>query len=415
MKHKEIFNKEYERLTELYSGEYHSPDTRILSRFYGERMILRECELYPRYLAFLGRVREVAAQKGEHIFPKGTAGSSLIAYLLGATDINPLPLHEYCPRCRTARFTGAGTPFDGAPKKCSCGEDIVLEGHGIPFEANLKCALAGQIELGVSHSFFDEAKRMIYDEMWDKAIVTLRNGDAVPTWFCFLDRDENDDGDFILNGNSELYASLPRITLVPDQRLDRYRELERATDFPMKDIGFREKSLVFFNLMEGEGKGVSLFENAFMQELWRTLQPQSYYDVLKLIGFAHATNLWRDNAEILYDNHKMSLREIPAYREELYGMICERLRAEGIYETGLAYEVMERAKLGYYARHGGVDEDTALSLLRIGFDTDFVFLLEKINYMFPKAHGVAYLRDAIALNFYKLKFHKEYSEIMLQK
>jgi len=70
---------------------------------------------------------------------------------------------------------------------------------------------------------------------------------------------------------------------------------------------------------------------------------------------------------------------------------------------------------GYYARIGGIDEDTMLALLELGFDIDFIYFLSDINYMFPKAHGIAYLREAIAMMFYKTKFNKEYNEIMLVK
>lgn len=415
MKHKELFDKAYERLVELYSGEYHSPDAKVLSRFYGEKMILQESELYMRYLDFFGRVREVAERKGEHIWVRGTAGSSFIAYLLGATDINPLQRHEYCPHCRITTFTGEGTPFDRAPKKCPCGEDIVVDGHNIPFESNLKSVLSGYIQIGVSYEFFEEAKRMIYDEMWDKAIITLRNGDIAPTWFCFLDREENDDGDYMLNGNSELFGDLPRITLVPNKTLDKYREIEKATGFKMKDIGYHEHSFVYLDFIEDANiQGIPHFDNDFMREIWDTVKPQSYDDLLKLIGFAHATNVLRDNGEIFFDDHRMSLREIPAYREDLYDMICEKLRQKGIYETGFAYEIMEKARRGYYERSGGVEDDTMSMLLNLGFDMDFIFFLEKINYMFSKAHGVAYLREAISMMFYKIKFNKEYNEIMLE-
>jgi len=46
---------------------------------------------------------------------------------------------------------------------------------------------------------------------------------------------------------------------------------------------------------------------------------------------------------------------------------------------------------------------------------DFIYFLSNINYMFPKAHGIAYLREAITMMFYKTKFNKEYNEIMLEK
>ena len=405
-----VWTKAYNRLIELY-GE--TADIRMINRFYSEKRILLSCELYMHYLEFFGRLREYATQKGEHIFVRGTAGSSFVAYLLGATDINPLPRHSYCPHCHKVIFMAEGSPFDSITGKCSCGEELVIDGHGVPFESNIKYAIAEKIQLGVSHSFFDEAKRMICDEMWDKAIITLHDRAIAPTRFCFLDREDNDDGDYALSGNSELFSDLPHITLVPVAMLDKYRELERKTGFKIKDIGYREQSLAFEGFMECSVAKIPHFDNSFMRNILKTVEPQSYGELLKLIGFSLSTNVWNDNAEILFDDRRMSLREIPAYREELYSMICDRLYQKGIYDGGFAYEIMERVRLGDYTRKGGIDDASLFALCHLGFDNDFICFLEKINYMFPKAHGVAYLREAIAMMFYKMQFGKEYDEIML--
>jgi len=415
MKNKQLFEKAYSRLLELYGGEYAAPNITILSRFYREKMILGESDLYMRYLDLLCRIREVASQKGEHIFVRGATGSSFIAYLLGVTDINPLPRHEYCPHCHTTKFVGTGTPFDKAPIKCSCGTEIETDGHNLPFESNLKNILTERIQFCVSHTFFDEAKAKIRDELRDKSIVSLKDGDVSPIWFCILDKETNECGDYILNGNREIFANFPRITLVPDSTLDKYRELEKATGFKMNDIGFDEQSLAFFHFMECDIQGIPNFDNDFIKGIWNTIKPQSYDDLLKLIGFAHSTNVWKNNADVLFHEHKLSLHEIPAFREDLYEMICERLYKKGIYDEGFAYEVADKTMRGYYARTGGVDEDTMLALLELGFDIDFIYFLSDINYMFPKAHGLAYLREAIAMMFYKTKFNKEYNEIMLVK
>ena len=415
MKYKQLFEKAYSRLNELYGGEYSTPDVIILSRFYREKMILGESELYMRYLDFLGKVRARAEEKGEHIFVRGTAGSSFMAYLLGATDINPLPRHVYCPHCHhhQIQFDGNETPFHDC-EKCSCGAEPITDGHNIPFESNIKSVLSGYIQLSVSYAFFEEVESMIRDEMWDQAIITLRNGEHSPTWFCFQDKEKNEDGNYILNGNREIFSKLPRIILVPDKMLDKYRELERATGFKMKDIGVSERSNAYFQFMEGNIDGVPYFNNTYMKDVWEKVKPLSYDDLLKLIGFANSTNVWRENAEWIYDDHKMALRDIPAYREDLFQMIAEHLYKKGVYDTGLAYEVTEKARKGYYAEIGGMDEDTMLALLNIDIDLDYIFFLEKVNYMFPKAHGVAYLREAIAMMYYKLKYNKEYNEIMLE-
>ena len=79
MKYKQLFEKAYSRLFEIYNGEHNTPDNIILSRFYREKAILGESELYMRYLDLLSRLREVASQKGEHILVRGTAGASFVA------------------------------------------------------------------------------------------------------------------------------------------------------------------------------------------------------------------------------------------------------------------------------------------------------------------------------------------------
>ena len=415
MNHKQLLNRAYDRLIEIYGGDQAFIEVSFLNRFYQEKMILKECELYTRYLGLLGKVRQIAEEKGEHIFVRGTAGSSLIAYLLGATDINPLPRHDYCPKCHCVKFKGEYIPFDKDDVKCSCGADPIADGFNIPFESNLKSVLSGYIQLTVSYAFFDEVEQMIRDEMLDQAIITLRNDDLSPTWFCFQDEEQNEDGNYRLNGNSELFSKLPRITLVPYKLLDKYRELEKATGFKMKDISTEEYSEAYYRFMEGNIEGISIFDNDFMRELWKTLKPQSYDDMLKMIGFANSTNVWRDNAEDAYNDHRLSLREIPAFREDLFGFISAQLYKKGIYDTGLAYEVTEKARQGYYERVGGMDEDTMLALLNLDIDIEYIFFLEKVNYMFPKAHGVAYLREAIRMMFYKNNFNQEYNKIILGK
>jgi DNA polymerase III alpha subunit (gram-positive type) len=370
MTEKGILNKAYKRIFEIYGDE---PDVKIISRFYSEKKYLQESELYIRYLELFGRIKEVAEQKGEHVCVRGTAGSSFVAYLLGATEINPLD---------------------------------------IPFESNIKSVLRSHIQLCVSYEFFDEAKRMIYDEMWDKAIVVLRNEAISPTWLCFLDREENDDGEYMLSGNSELFDALPRITLVPWKLLDKYRELERATGVKMENLGNEDVVDAFIALISGNVDGIPNMDSKFMKEIIEFTKPKSYEDLLRLIGFAHGTGVWNENGEIFFDNRRMPLHEIPAYREDVYEMICEKLFKKGIYDTGFAYEVMEKARQGYYARKGEVDQSTADALLSLGFDLDFVFFLEKINYMFPRAHGAAYLKDAINLMWYKINFEKEFDKVM---
>ena len=106
----QILEKAYSRMTALYGNKdtrywNHSPSVRILNRFYYEKQFLECNELYLRYLELVGKMRTTAREMGEHLVVKGTAATSFIGYLLGATDINPLNFHEYCPQCKFVSFT----------------------------------------------------------------------------------------------------------------------------------------------------------------------------------------------------------------------------------------------------------------------------------------------------------------------
>jgi DNA polymerase III subunit alpha, Gram-positive type len=72
---------------------------------------------------------------------RGSVGSSLVATMLGITEVNPLPAHYICQKCKTAIFEEEGVAlgatyssgYDLPDKKCSCGEMMSKEGQDMPF------------------------------------------------------------------------------------------------------------------------------------------------------------------------------------------------------------------------------------------------------------------------------------------
>ena len=362
MTSEEIWDKAYKRIFELY-GE--NPDLNIVNRFLSEKVALAHFGVAEYFEELAGICQESIEKYNEKLVVKNTVCSCFTAYLLGASEINPLPPHYCCETCKRVEWTDeADCIFDMlGTRRCECGAEMRVDGYDIPWETYLPYA------------------------------QKLKNKDPVPENY------------------KDLFESLTKkhfqwSLLGAAQAVNL---LGQATGVHPEEIDLSDRE-VKYRLLGGDFSCMPPKLAAFIKQAYTVVQPSSYHELLKLIGMAHGTQTWRNNAEDLLMG-KCRLADIPATRDEIFILICDAMREHGVYDTGFAYDVANKVRKGFYAENG-MDGYTIDMLKSLGFDDWFASYLLGVRYMSTKALSILELRYIILLTYFNIYYRKDYEEVL---
>lgn len=377
------------RLSERYAENM---PVEILNRFLSERAEWREADAIIHF-DIMRRILRKAQELGEYAYSRYAVGSSFVAYLMGATSVNPLPPHYYCPKCQRVEFHyDVSCGWDLPEKQCQCGTAYIRDGHNIPYEV-LRSAVRFRTvaNLCVSERMYPIALELIRQYFPGQKIVFFPTKDEdEPQPLIVLDKGNSDyvDGEYIsLRENRMKLVDRPCITILKDKTLDSLRDYSASAEIFSPNI--------LEDFIHGDKAEIPGFNGEIAESLFQLAPPNTFHDLLQIYGIAHSDGLWEAATKMLVLNG-VPIADVIAFRDDVFAHIQRKVRRAGLQGSGFAHDVMEKARKGiYYARKQRVSSDVELRALEM--DEWFINCLGKTKYLPSKAQGVECLKLALLL------------------
>ena len=413
-------------------------------------------------------------EDGYLVGSRGSVGSSLVAFFVGITEVNPLPPHYRCPACFYTRFVDDGSVECGVDLPdlpCPrCGHRLVRDGYDIPFETFLgfEGDKVPDIDLNFSGEYQARAHQCV-EEIFGKehvfragTINTLAEASAIgmvknyaekngihfskgellrlarglagvkrttgqhPGGLMVIPR-EHDVHDFTpLNypankGESGIITThfdyhsiserLVKLDILGHDDPTMIKVLEDMTGHRALESALDDRETMrLFSGVEPLGVtpdairsavgtyGIPEFGTRFVRQMLEVTRPQSFGELVRISGLSHGTDVWLNNAQDLIENGVASLNEVIATRDNIMTFLIHK----GM-DKKQAFRIMENVRKGK-----GLTGDEVEIMRGHGIPEWYVNSCQKIKYMFPRAHAVAYVMMAFRIAYYKVYYPMQF-------
>lgn len=399
---------------------------------------------------------------------RGSVGSSLVAFLTGITEVNPLPPHYRCPQCRKTIFgdeTLYGCGADMPQSHCyQCGELLIKDGFNIPFEvflgfegdkvpdidlnfsgeyqtqaqkytealfgaqnvfkAGTISTLADKTAFGFVKNYFADRKLPVREAELQRlisgvagvkkttgqhpgGIIVLPRGDEI-TNYTPVQHPADDVASEFVTTHFDYHAidsCLVKLDILGHDDPTIIRQLEEMTGLDVRQIALDEpKVLALFQSPEPLGLdpvtsgietgslGLPEFGTTFVRGMLLDTKPTTFSDLVRISGFSHGTDVWLGNAKDILKSGQGTMKEVIAARDDI--MIY-------LIQAGLdpkhAFNIMEQVRKGR-----GLKREDISAMEEAQVPDWYIQSCQKIKYMFPKAHAVAYVTMAFRIAWFKV-------------
>ncbi|CAC13848.1 DNA POLYMERASE III, ALPHA CHAIN POLC-TYPE (POLIII) [Mycoplasmopsis pulmonis] len=188
--------------------------------------------------------------------------------------------------------------------------------------------------------------------------------------------------------------------------------LEKLTGVNVKDIPKKDEKIIsIFTSPKALGisseeilgektgaLGIPEFGTNFVRQMLSEAKPKTFADLVSISGLSHGTDVWINNAHYIIQSLGKTLDQVISCRDD----IMVDLIKKGV-PIDLSFTIMEQVRKGK-----GLSLEQKRKLIEHGIENWYIESMEKIKYMFPKAHATAYVLMAWRVAFYKVYYPLEY-------
>ncbi len=399
---------------------------------------------------------------------RGSVGSSLTATMLGITEVNPLPGHYLCTSCRHVAWDvegrmGADLPDEQCPV---CGLVMSKQGMDIPFEVfmGFKGDKTPDIDLNFSGEYQSRAHKFL-EELFDAdhifragTISTVADRTAYGFVKKYLDDNklvlreaeinrltrgcagvkkttgQHPGGIMIVPADMSIYDFTPVQRPADDKNSDvvtthldyhaihdallkldvlghddptSLRRLGDWTGVDVRSIPLDDpETLKIFSGLDSLGLseadihtgigtlGIPEFGTEFVRQMLDITKPKAFSELVRISGLSHGTDVWLNNAADLIKAGTATLSTVISARDDIMNYLISK-----DLEPSLAFKIMESVRKGK-----GLTPEWETAMKNHKVPEWYIESCNKIKYMFPKAHAVAYCIMAFRIAYFKVHF-----------
>lgn len=457
-----------------------TPESIIMERYNNELNSIIDnnfSSLY--YLAYL-LVTE-SNNAGYIVGSRGSVGSSFIAYLLGITEVNPLPAHYLCPKCKHTDFSlqeKYSTGIDMRDKLCpNCKIKMLKDGFNVIFEVfvgfdkdkipdidlNFSGEYQTQIHRWVENYFgidnvykagtistlnektvyaviksFEEAKGNLSKAKYQKlmhscdgvkrttgqhpgGMIIIPKGKEIfeftpiqypankkesgnrTTQFDYHKMEEQlIKLDCLGHDNPTQIKLLCEYSKIKFENIPLWDEKTTSIFSSCKTLGVQESD-IGTNLGT---LGIPEFNTTFVRQMLNDTLPKTMTELIRISGLSHGTNVWIDNAKELLTNKTAALKDVISTRDDILIYLSKNK-----IDRSTAFKIMETVR----KKDKTLSEEQMNIMRENKIPEWYIQSCNKITYLFPKAHAIAYVLMAYRIAYFKvhepLAFYASYITI----